>query len=703
MTSRTKIEAPITTLHGVGTVLAKKLERLGIRTVADLLWHIPFRYEDFRTLSRIVDVKVGQTVTVAGTVEFIASRRSFRRRMSLTEALVRDDSGTIKVVWFNQPYLTKNIRPNDQVMLAGRVSNKFGGLQLVSPSYESLDKGDTLHVGRLVPVYSTTAGITSRQIRYFVSQVLDAAAALPDPLPNDLVAHERLMTIPETIRTIHFPPDEAARDAALERLKFDELLVFQLKRLLDERNAPVSTAPAIPFIERTVKEFVRSLPFTLTNAQRRAAWDMLQEMERPLPMNRLLEGDVGSGKTVVAAIVAANTLAAGFSVALMAPTEILARQHFLTLSRWLAKDNIPVGIRTSAFHEWFMQGEPASGTPAKRPRLTIGTHALLEHRVDLGTLGLVVVDEQHRFGVAQRQTLAAKTKRHAPHFLSMTATPIPRSLALTLARDLKLSVLRTLPKGRRPITTHFLRPTDRDRAYRTITTEIQAGRQAFVVAPLIEPSDPLRPPGREAGRSFSEASKLGVAAATTLFDELVERFRTNKLALLHGKLASAEKDRRLLDFANGKVQILVTTPVVEVGIDVPNATVMVIEGAERFGLAQLHQLRGRIGRGAHASTCFLIAQNVTPLAEKRLRAVASMTDGFALAELDLKLRGPGDLVGTMQSGFFDFQFATLGDHLLMERARKSADTILQKDQNLASFPLLHQAVQRTASEVPRHD
>ncbi|MFH1171838.1 MAG: ATP-dependent DNA helicase RecG, partial [bacterium] len=603
------------------------------------------------------------------------TRRSFRRRLSITEGVLRDETGSVKITWFNQPYLATNLKPGDRLVISGKVSDRGGMLQFASPAYERIGGRETIHTGRLVPMYPTTAGLTQRQLRYFVSQALRSAGKVLDPLPEELRTAENLPPLAETLQWIHFPRDERERDRALERLKFDELLLFQLQRLMDEQRRTLRRSPVIPFDEKETKAFVASLPFQLTNGQRRAAWDILQDMTSDVPMNRLLEGDVGSGKTVVAAIAALNALRAGFSVALMAPTEILARQHFLTFRTFFSSPGFTVALRTHTFREESGGRKKTHKHRQEDARITIGTHALLHSRAELGRLGLVLIDEQHRFGVDQRRMLQSTsgTSRDIPHLLSLTATPIPRSLALTLAGDLRLSVLRTMPQGRAPTTTRFLSSHQRDLAYRSTQKEIANDRQAFIIAPLIEPSD-----------------ILGVASATTLHEDVVRMFPKYRIGLLHGKMPGKEKDATLLAFARHELDVLVATPVVEVGIDIPNATVMVIEGAERFGLAQLHQLRGRIGRGIHPSACFLLSNAETPLVRKRLSAVTATRDGFALAELDLKLRGPGDLVGTEQSGFLDFRFATLGDHALMEKASAAAQRLLRTDPSLSSAPLLLQ-------------
>ncbi len=684
MPERITLQSPVSMLAGIGATVGKRLAHLEIRTVEDMLWHVPFRYDDFRTITPISDVRIGQTVTVQGTIDLIANRRSPRKRMMLTEALVSDTTGSIRVVWFNQGFLTKTLHPKDPIMLAGTVQSAYGTLQLVSPSYEK-PRGDALHVGRLVPIYSSTAGLTQRQLRFFHATAIRYAGLVQDPLPASLREAERLMTLSEALRTIHFPPDEQERDRALHRLKFDELLLFQLKRQRRDRNRERRQSPSIPFHAQIIKRFVDRLPFTLTNGQRRAAWEILQDMEKPEPMNRLLEGDVGSGKTVVAAIAALSALHAQSQVIMMAPTEILARQHFLSLQKLFGASDVPVFLWTQGFQETAASGTHHVLTKAKiraalaarTPYLVIGTHALLQEDAVFTHPGLVIIDEQQRFGVGQRELIHKKGRQGmiVPHFLSLTATPIPRTLALSLAGDLKLSVLPELPKGRKPITTHVVPPEGRIALYRHVDEELAHGRQAFVLAPLIEPSD-----------------RLGVASATDLYEELVTIFPKRRLGLLHGKLTSKAKDALLAAFANGTIDLLVATAVVEVGIDIPNATVMVVEGAERFGLGQLHQLRGRIGRGEHASYCYLLATRLTPLVRRRLDAVAATVDGFKLAELDLELRGPGDLAGTVQSGFLDFRFASLGDHALIKRTADIAEKLLAKDPLLASFPVLREQV-----------
>lgn len=690
------LSSSVAELIGVGPAIAKRLANLKIHTVGDLLWHVPLRYDDFRSIVPIAALMINQTATVRCTLDRIANRRSPRRRMMLTEALVSDDTGTLTAVWFNQPFLEKNLRAGDRVVLSGRVQSRGGTLQMVAPAYEK-ERDELLHVGRLVPIYPTTAGVSQRQLRYFVQNALRMIVAIPDPLPGSLRQDAHVERLDVALRNIHFPRDEHERDRALHRLKFDELLLFQLRRRTAERNVAPLPAPSIPFHEGDVKNFIARLPFTLTAGQKRAAWDVLQDMMKEKPMHRLMEGDVGSGKTVAAAVAARNTLAAGWSVALMAPTEILARQHFSSFSEWLRDVDTPVILETSGFHERSVRG---SQTPLSRsarartlsesnePRVIIGTHALLEERVLLNRLGLVVIDEQQRFGVAQRDALRKKNPagHPLPHVLTLTATPIPRTLALALAGDITLSLIPMLPIGRKPIITKLIAPEERSALYRAVDGACARGGQTFVLAPLIDPSE-----------------KLGVTSVTELYEELGALLPQRRIGLLHGKLTSKQKVKALTDFAARRTDILVATSVIEVGIDVPNATTMVIEGAERFGLAQLHQIRGRVGRGRQQSSCYLVAGTLTPLAQKRLQAVAGSNDGFRLAELDLELRGPGDLAGVLQAGFLDFQFASLGDHEMIKHAAAMAESILKGDPQLRSLPLLRRKIHSKAQSAALDD
>lgn len=645
---------PLTSIPGIGPTTAQALERLNIHSIEDLLWHFPFRYDDLRLTKKISDAKIGERVTIEATIELIASRRSPRKRVMLTEGLVSDDTGSMKVIWFNQPFLTKNLKPNDRVRLTGRVESGYGQCQLTAPEYDVIGtQTESRHSGRLVPVYPSTSRITQKSLRTWIVHALKHAQEISDPVPEKIRGKNGLRPLRDVLHAIHFPKDEQDRDSAIHRLKFDELFLFHVERLKQHRVP--QKAQGFPFDQKSVQEFVHALPFILTNSQRKAAWDIVKDLEKSVAMNRLLSGDVGSGKTVVAAIAAFHVLTSGAGVALMAPTELLARQHFFTLKAFFAEFPFPIALWTHTFHE------TSKEKGDERPTLLIGTHALLNEHAPLRPCGLVIIDEQHRFGVRQRDRLRSRGTQEGftPHFLSLTATPIPRSLALTLANDIALSRLPDLPKDRKPTMTRIAPPHHRDAMYGFVEKEVAKGRQAFVLAPLIDPSD-----------------TLCVSSATALHAELSLRFRNLRIGLIHGKLKGKEKDAALLGFSERKTDVLVATPVVEVGIDIPNATVMVIEGAERFGLSQLHQIRGRVGRSEHQSYCFLYANSLTDMARKRLSAVAETTDGLKLAELDLALRGPGDLVGLEQSGFLDFRFASFADTELLERTRTAAEQYL---------------------------
>lgn len=654
------IDTPIADLGRYGRALAGRFNRLGIRTAGDLLAHPPARYEDLSEIKAVRDLKVGETVTVNAEVEAIANRRSPQKGIALTEAVLSDGTGKITAIWFRQPYITRVLKPGTKASFAGKIAADYGHLQMVSPAYEQ--DGKSVHTGRLVPVYPTTANLTQKHIRALIEMTLPALTTATDPLPPSFLNEHGLAPLAQALREIHYPSGSSALEAARRRLQFDELLMHQLLALRIKEQVRKETGIPVPFAEKDTQEFVSSLPFRLTDDQRKAAWAILRDMEKGEPMHRLLDGDVGSGKTVVAAIAAVNVASAGGQTAIMAPTEILAKQHYETLRRFLSDDK--VALRTNAYHE----GE--DGAP-----IIIGTHALIEDGVEIPLLGLAVVDEQHRFGVDQRQELLHKRKDgKMPHLLSMTATPIPRTLHLALYGDLDISLLKAKPQDRLPIATSVLKPERYADAYALVKSEIAAGRQAFFVSPVIDASD-----------------VTGAKSATELHKHLSsEIFPDLKIGLLHGRLKAAEKEKNMAAFSEGKIDILVATAVVEVGIDVPNATVMAITGAERFGLAQLHQFRGRVGRGKHRSYCFAFAPPSG--ASARLAAFAECSDGFELAERDLELRGPGELFGTRQSGIEEMKFATFTDLGLVEEAREAAKKILDHDAELGSVPLLRDKI-----------
>lgn len=681
-------DTPITALARVGPKAARDFDKLGIHTVRDLILHFPFRHEDFSRIVPAGKLKIGERATLYCQVMEIKNQRSPRKRRQYSEGLFEDESGSVRAVWFNQPYISKMLRRGDWVYLAGTLEESYFGLHLTNPVFERAEPNEqTLHAGRLVPIYSTRGGLTSRQIRTHIAPCLPLARDFLDSLPAEIRSRNNFPNLSTAIHDIHFPDSYQKLEAARRRLSFDELFRAQLMALAARHKLDRMNAPAVPFDEAATKTFVASLPFSLTTDQRKSAWAILRDMSKPRPMNRLLEGDVGSGKTVVATIAILNAALAGFRTLYLAPTEILATQHANTISRLLKGFPTTIGLLTSSLAKYqgatVTRAELEEKISSGEVTVLIGTHALLEKGSRPANVGLVIVDEQHRFGVEQRQRLRTekrpldaargreKRKELWPHLLSMTATPIPRTLALTVYGDLDISMLRELPSGRIPIVTKLVRESERNKTYSLIRNEINAGRQGFCICPLV-----------------SESDKLGVRAATAEFEKLKSIFPDFKLGLLHGKLKSDEKQKVMEEFSSGKINLLVATAVVEVGIDVPNATIMIIEGADRFGLAQLHQFRGRIGRGIHASQVFLFTETDSMESRERLLTFTRTNDGFTLAEHDLKTRGPGQIFGLDQSGFPEFKIANFQNLELLELARLEAENLTKNDPELTNYPAL---------------
>jgi ATP-dependent DNA helicase RecG len=668
------LETPLLSLKGVGPKRGADLAQAGLRSVGDLLARFPLRYEDRARFREVAGVRPGETVTVAGTVVSCGMRLTRRAGFKLFEAVVRDPTGTITAIWLNQPFMANVVARGTDIILYGPAERRdTGPLQITNPQYElpGRRERDAIHTGRIVPIYEKAGCATCRVQRALVYDVVQHLAEdAADVLPAWLRAEMSLPDWRTAVAEAHFPPADAPLDLlntfrtpAQVRVILEEFLLFQVGLGLRRRSAVAERKPVVPVIDDRVRAAARAvLPFSLTGAQRLALKDVVGDMARPAPMQRLLQGDVGAGKTIVALLAAVVAMENGLQVAFMAPTEILAEQHHLTIRRLLASRPYEVALltgSTSGADRRRVLDALASG----RVQLVVGTHALVQEAVTFARLGLVVVDEQHRFGVMQRAVL--KAKGWNPDVLVMTATPIPRTLALTLYGDLDVSVIRELPPGRTPIETRAIPQSRRDEAYALVRHELEAGRQAYIVYPLVE-----------------ESSKVDVRAATEMADHLAsEVFPEYRLALLHGRLHPQEKDRVMRAFAAGEVQVLVSTTVIEVGIDVPNATVMVIEHAERFGLAQLHQMRGRVGRGAHPSACVLLHQEPAGEAgEARLRVLVETTDGFVIAERDLELRGPGDVFGTRQSGMPTLRSGDLvRDRGIMEQARRLADLALDRE------------------------
>lgn len=708
------------------------MKKLGIKTVRDLLWHFPVRYEDYTEISPIAEIGgAGQKVNIVGRVDSIKLVRSWRRRMAIITAMVSDDSGDIRAVWFNQPYLLDTLKEGTTVSLAGKVSADKKGLYLSSPSYEKISAlvasrqslvADLKHTGRLVPVYPETEGLTSKYLRFLIKPLLDRVGSLPDPLPTEIVSKYKFPKIADALTHIHFPEKIEQTEAARQRFAFEELLLFQLRALRDHRQLQTLKAPVIKFDKNLIANFVKSLPFELTNDQRIAAYEILQDLERNFPMNRLLNGDVGSGKTVVALIAAYQVVNAGYQVVFMAPTEILARQHYQTIKSLLADKHeslqackLSLGLLTGSEAKQFPTDEIETEETSKKLMhkkiadgeisIVIGTHAVIQRGVKFKSLGLVVIDEQHRFGVEQRMKLVKQSTpetrnqkletNFVPHLLSMTATPIPRTLALTIYGDLDVSLIKEKPKGRQKIITKIVPHSKREGAHKFIDKQIEQGRQVFVICPRIEVRNERLDVGdkkpENKNKKVSQAKLIwaDVKAVTEEYEKLSKKvFPHRRVSMLHGKMKSKEKEEIMTKFQNGHYDLLVSTSVVEVGVDVPNATLMMIESAERFGLAQLHQFRGRVGRGEHQSHCFLFTTSSGTPTTQRLHAMEKTDDGFQLAEADLKLRGPGEFTGIKQSGLPDFAMASLADLDLIKKARLEARLLLKSDPTLTKYHLL---------------
>ncbi len=710
------LSTPVSQLNKVGKTTSTHLKRLNIKNVGDLLSYFPFRYEDYRQVYKISQLKPGMTVTVLARVEFINNKRSRKRGKNITEAVFSDDSGSLRVVWFTQPFIGKMLETGDQVYLSGKVSDDMFGVKMNSPYYEK-NKNIQTHTARMVPMYPLTHGITQKQMRFLVEQALPVTEKMKDWLSEKILEKYDLAPLKDSLRGIHFPKDDIDLKQSTDRLKFNELLLLQLKSEITRANRAREKAPAMKFFELEIKSFVASLPYKLTDTQRKSAWEILQDLQKDIPMNRLLSGDVGSGKTIVAGICLLNVILNGYQGVLMAPTEILAMQHYNTLCGLLG-NKVRIAILTNNKY-WILNTEYSSDVKAKQKKevlekikngevdIVIGTHALLGDKVNFSKLGMVVVDEQHRFGVNQRKTIKNKMKDHpspplslkamdgqtllgkegitGTHFLSMTATPIPRSFALMVYGDLDVSIISQMPTGRKKILTRLVEEHNRQKAYEFIRAQVKQGRQIFVICPLIEEKAKDEETGIEI-QNYRSVWTNSLERKTVMkeYEKLSKTiFPDLRIGYLHGKIKGEEKDVAMEKFKNKEIDVLVSTSVVEVGVDIPNATVMMIENAERFGLAQLHQFRGRVGRSEYQSYCFLFTQNSGQKVLERLKYFEKENNGFKLAEKDLEIRGPGDVYGTAQSGEENLRLAKLTDQVLVKKAREAAKIMAPE---LAKYP-----------------
>ncbi len=732
-----QLSTPIEKLPRIGPQYQKRLKKIGIKTIQDLFFHFPHRYEDFSNIRPISKIKLNETCCILGKILEIKNSRTWKRKIIITKAIVKDNTAAIKVIWFNQAYLIKSLKPGDKVCLAGKITLDKDGLYLSSPIYEKISSSkpwssNFVHTGRLVPVYPETEKLSSRWLRYILKPLLIAFKnKIPDSLPEEIRKKYQLLAINQAIWQIHFPASLNLAKRARQRFAFEELLLIQLLVLKTKIKISQEKAYSFSIDIELVKNFVNSLPFKLTDAQKKSAWQILKDLEKNKPMNRLLEGDVGSGKTIVALIAALLVAKNKKQATFMVPTEILAKQHFQTVSKLLNPFKVKIALLTGKENKIISQKLTYSINSESIPEvlkisrkklldktknngidILIGTHALIQDKVKFKKLALVILDEQHRFGVKQRARLCASSAEVAsatkaeqgcskqakliPHLLSMTATPIPRTLALTVYGDLDLSLIDELPQGRKKIITKIISPTERKKTYQFIREKVKQGRQVFVICPRIEPVNNEQ-------RTTNSKNALGwddVKAVKQEYEKLSKEIFPNlKIAMLHGKMKPKEKEKIMRNFKNKKTDILVSTSVVEVGIDIPNAAIMLIEDAERFGLAQLHQFRGRIGRSKYKSFCFLFSESTTKKTKQRLSALIKSENGFELAEKDLQFRGPGSFVGVRQWGLPDLAMAFLKNLKFVEATRETARQILEKDFHLKKHPLLKKRLEKFQKSI----
>ncbi|HZJ24079.1 MAG TPA: ATP-dependent DNA helicase RecG [Anaerolineales bacterium] len=661
------LDAKLTVLQGVGPRHAETLTKLGMHTLGDMLYYFPRRYDDYSQLKPIKTLWYGEQVTVIGTIQNVTTRPIRGGKASIVEVILSDGTAALRLSFFNQPWLANRFKQGDALSVSGKVDQYLGRLVMNSPDWEAVET-ENLHTNRIVPIYSLTERVAQKWLRGLMKQVIEYwAPNVPDALPESVRSSARLMPLAEALLQVHFPDSQDKLKAARERLAFDEIFYLQMGVLRQKRDWKSAEAKRFPVADEWLGARLAGLPFTLTSAQQNALNDIRKDLDSGQPMNRLLQGDVGSGKTVVAALAAGIITSNGAQVAILAPTSILAEQHYRSITNLLKELLQPEEIRLLVGDTSEAEKEEIrAGLANNTIKIVIGTHAILEDPVQFAELQLAIIDEQHRFGVEQRAQL--RSKGTSPHLVVMTATPIPRSLALTLYGDLDISIMNEMPAGRQPVNTYVLRPQERERAFTLLRGQIKDGKQAFIIYPLIDESEKIE--ARAAVDDYETLSK--------------EVFPDLKLGLLHGRMRPGEKDETMLKFRDRKYNILVSTTVVEVGVDVPNATVMLIEGADRFGLAQLHQLRGRVGRGSAQSYCLLIPTHENAAENERLLAMAESNDGFLLAEKDLQLRGPGEFLGTRQSGYASgLRMASLTDVQLIEKARTQAQVLFEKDSDLS--------------------
>ncbi len=689
------LTTPLSDIKGIGPRFTEKLAKLDIVTVKDILYHLPFRYQDFSQIKNIADVQEGEVATVYGLIEKISVSKTFRRHLLVITITVTDETGKIQATWFNQRYLLNTFKEGMGVNLAGKVSFNGKKLYLSNPEFEIISQEHYApkHTARIVPIYPETKGITSKGIRFVISKVMDSVAGIEEFLPANIIESHNFPLIADAFRMIHYPETLAEAARARDRFAFQDLFLLQLIHAREKDRFAHQPAYACTYTPQQIKEYFSHLPFDLTLAQKKALHEILEDLAKDHATNRLLQGDVGSGKTVVAAIAGLVVASHKKQAVFMAPTEVLALQHYRTFKEFFKNFSDGVALLTASHTAIFFgdglesdiqKKELAGYIAAGKVRIIIGTHAVIQKNIAFKDVGLVVIDEQHRFGVHQRAHLLTNNEDDSvPHFLSMSATPIPRTLALTVFGDLELSLINELPKDRKPIVTKIVSPAQRPDAYAFIRQHVQEGRQIYVVCPRIQPADP------EKQLTPRQLFQLDAKNVETEYKKLSKDvFPDLRVGMLHGQMKAEEKNNIMKEFKDGGIDILVSTSVIEVGVDVPNATIMMIEGAEKFGLAQLYQFRGRVGRGEHQSYCFLLTDSRAATTQARLKALITAKNGFELAEKDLKFRGPGQFLGSEQTGIPDLAMQALQNPLFVQSARDEAFSLISADPTLSEYPYL---------------
>jgi ATP-dependent DNA helicase RecG len=689
------LNTELSKISGITPKFVGKLAKLKICTVRDLLWHFPFRYDDFSKIIPIAELLPNQPATIHGVVQKIGLRRTFKKHLVLVEAIIVDESGGVRAVWFNQAYLLKTLKPGTQANFAGKIIESKSDLYLSNPVYEVTSShgisgaiSGPRHTAGIIPVYPETRGVTSKLLRYILKPLLSEIPHMEDFLPKEILEKNKLPDINLAIKKIHFPLRPVDAEAAKKRFAFENLFLLQLNNLKIKSELAEQKSAPIEIDQEYLSRIISKLPFILTNSQKEVLNEVVSDIQKGRPMNRLLQGDVGSGKTVIAAIAAILAAKNGKQTAILAPTEVLAQQHYRTITKIFGEFEKEIAILTGSSKKKDVVKKIESG----ETKIIIGTHAIIQKSVKFNKLALVIVDEQHRFGVDQRAALLNAEKNSEmliPHLLSMSATPIPRTLALTIYGDLDLSIINELPAGRKPIITKIVDPDKRKNAYDFIKEQILKGRQAFVICPRIEASAKNEDEEDRKILTPAQQKMLDLKSVKEEFEKLSHKiFPDLKIAMLHGKMKNTEKENIMKDFLDKKYDILVSTSVVELGVDVQNATIMMIEGADRFGLSQLYQFRGRVGRGEHQSFCLLFTDSESETTLYRLDSLLTAQNGFELAEKDLELRGPGQFLGKEQTGLPDVAMDALKNIELVKAAKTSAEELLSNDPEFAQHPLL---------------